>query len=144
ARQSRRQCADAAAPAAHLSIGGGLMLFSRKRTGSAPALQVGFYGKLPQFGDFMQYRATHEGVRALDEWFQSGLLSIHKAGGDALADYPELPPVQFLFHAPEGGSCLIGAFRTSEDQSGRRYPFAVFGVLECEKEVRAHALLPVA
>ncbi|HJZ87862.1 MAG TPA: type VI secretion system-associated protein TagF [Polyangia bacterium] len=119
------------------------MLFGRKKTEKA-VLDLGFYGKLPQFADFIQYHAAHDGVRALDEWFQSGLLAIQNASTEIAEDYPELPPVHFLFHAREGGACLIGGFRTSQDKSGRRYPFAVFAVLECTPDAAWHALVPVA
>jgi type VI secretion system ImpM family protein len=82
---------------------------------------VGFYGKLPQFGDFVQQRATGEPLAKLEEWIQVGLAALRDADGPLAEDYDEGPPVQFLH--PAG---LAGAMRPSRDASGRRYPFVVF------------------
>ncbi len=115
-----------------------------RKPGAAAILDVGYFGKLPQFADFIQYRAAYNEVRELDEYFQLGLVALnHATGGGIDDDYPEMPPVQFLFHCAPPAHCLVGAFRTSYDRAGRRYPFAVFGVLDCRQVSRWHTLVPL-
>ena len=118
------------------------MLFRRKS--SNLVVDLGFYGKLPQFADFVQHHATHEPVRALDEWLQAGLAALRASGEGIADDYGEVPHVRFLWHGREAGSCLVGAFRTSADRSGRRYPFIVFALLDCAAGARWHARAPIA
>jgi type VI secretion system ImpM family protein len=86
-----------------------------------PASPIGFFGKLPQFGDFVRHQAGAPIVLALDEWLREGAV--------ALAD--AMPWARFLFHECGSWECLVGALRPSEDRTGRRFPFAAFAQREC-------------
>ena len=74
----------------------------RRRAPGLETLGLGFYGKLPQFGDFVAKGATSDDVRALDGWLQAGLKLLAAAPLPAIEeDYDEAPPIQFLF-PPQG------------------------------------------
>jgi type VI secretion system ImpM family protein len=107
-----------------------------KKTVSRPCIELGFYGKLPRFSDFVHFFATSEEARALFDWFEEGLAALEKRPhAEILEDYAGSPSVQFLFHPPASQGpqrTLVGAFRASTDRSGRRYPFAVFALLSPE------------
>jgi type VI secretion system protein ImpM len=110
------------------------MMPSLRRGSAAPLREIGFWGKLPQFGDFVRHRTTRSVVRALDDWFREGEATL----GDREAS--DVGTVRFLFHDGESRECLVGVFEPSSDRIGRSFPFAIFGVTDCD---RWHSLAPV-
>jgi type VI secretion system protein ImpM len=110
------------------------MMPSLRRGSAVPLREIGFWGKLPQFADFVRHRTMRPVVRALDDWFREGEAAL----GDREA--ADAGTVRFLFHDGESRECLVGVFEPSSDRIGRSFPFAIFGVTDCD---RWHSLAPV-
>jgi type VI secretion system protein ImpM len=94
--------------------------------------EVGFYGKLPCRGDFLQRRAPQEFVDVWDAWLQEGLHESRQQLQDAwLETYLTGPVWRFAF-AP--GVCGDGAYAgilvPSVDRVGRYFPLTVIAKLE--------------
>lgn len=85
---------------------------------------VGFYGKIPTVGDFVQRRLAASFVDAWDEWLQAGIAVSREQLGDAWLDcYLGAPIWRFVI---SGGLCgsdaHAGILVPSVDRVGRYYP----------------------
>ncbi|HET6371579.1 MAG TPA: type VI secretion system-associated protein TagF [Nitrospiria bacterium] len=89
--------------------------------------QLGCFGKLPIYPDFIRFHAVGEEIRALDQWFQEGIHATQSRWGRSWeTEFTKIDPWNFVFHPKGGEAFLIGAFVPSRDRSGRRYPFFAF------------------
>jgi type VI secretion system protein ImpM len=96
---------------------------------------VGFYGKLPCRGDFLQRRAPQDFVDAWDAWLQEGLHESKLRLQDAWLDsYLTGPVWRFVLSA---GICGAGAYAgvlvPSVDRVGRYFPLTVIAQLATEE-----------
>ena len=104
-----------------------------------------FFGKLPNRSDFFRYNATGPEIRALDAWLQE---SLHAAERRFLSDWPavyrEAPAYDFVFRMDRTDTALVGVLNPSRDQSGRRFPFIVAGLIDMAGlDRRIPALVPL-
>lgn len=107
---------------------------------SSPAF---FYGKLPNFSDFVRHNASGSEVRALDRWLQEGLYAAaHHFGRNWNEAYERTSAYHFIF-SPEdtGGGVLVGILQPSRDRSERKYPFCV--ALKEEKRTFDEKAMPL-
>lgn len=91
----------------------------------------GFFGKLPQFPDFIKYRAGAEEFVLFDDWLQKGIASAKLKLGDGWKDlYSNSNSFEFVFPTKRNDKIISGVLFPSLDKSGRRYPFIVFSILQ--------------
>jgi type VI secretion system ImpM family protein len=82
--------------------------------------QVGCYGKLPFYGDYLRILPSHFPLAQFESWFAAGNLGTERQDGRLLA-YDSSPPGFAMF--PAQGRWWAIAIFSSQDQVGRRYPF---------------------
>ena len=94
--------------------------------------EVGFYGKLPCRGDFLQRRAPQDFVDVWDAWLQESLHETRKRLGEAWLDtYLTGPVWRFALSAGVcGENAYIGILVPSVDRVGRYFPLTVVARLE--------------
>lgn len=88
--------------------------------------QIGCFGKLPIYADFIRLHAESKEVRDLDQWFQEGIhFARAKVGRSWEDDFSKADRWRFVFHTG-GDSFLTGVYLPGRDKAGRRYPFFLF------------------
>ena len=87
----------------------------------------GFYGKLPQFGDFISRRLPRPFVDAWDQWLQSAILASREQLGDKWLDSYLVSPVWRFALSPglADDSAWAGILMPSVDRVGRYFPFLI-------------------
>jgi type VI secretion system protein ImpM len=99
--------------------------------------QTGFYGKMPDQGDFVSRRLAHAFVQRWDEWLQQCLAHCRTAlGADWERLYRDAPVWRFLL-APGtcGAPAWAGLVQPSVDRVGRYFPLTVAAELPSDVEV---------
>jgi type VI secretion system protein ImpM len=96
-----------------------------------PAVPVGFYGKLPSHGDFLQRGVSDDFVNRWDAWLQDGIARSRSELGDAWLDVFLTSPLwRFaLASGIVGGSVWAGVLLPSVDRVGRYFPLTVVAEL---------------
>lgn len=108
-------------------------------------IQVGYYGKVPAYGDFIRYRAGGKEIQHLDQWLQEGLNAASTSlGGGWKEECRRGPTYRFVFHPDGGEESVVGVCAPSEDRSGRVYPFVVFGAVDRGVFPVRPAMMPIA
>lgn len=91
----------------------------------------GGFGKLPAFDDFVRVSSNGPEAQLLDRWLHDGL-SYHaqkELGPEWEACYDANLYHRFVFRPDKGTQTLAGVIRAAMDQHGRRFPYALFGIL---------------
>lgn len=91
-------------------------------------MKIGFFGKLPGYGDFIQRNVSPDVINAWDNWV---LQAIESAHGDLQHEwqsvYFQSPIWRFLISSSVlGDNTVTGIMMPSVDKAGRSYPFTVF------------------
>jgi len=99
------------------------------------ASQVGWYGKLPAFGDFASRRLPSAFIRDYDAWLAQSLLHARTLlGTDWTQTYLDCPVWRFLLPpgvlGPEQHETWAGVMMASVDRVGRQFPFTLAAALE--------------
>lgn len=91
------------------------------------SLSIGFFGKLPAHGDFVQRNLCGIVVEHLDAWLQQGLAAVQQRLGAQWLDFYLTGPIWKFSLAPEllGDAAHIGAIMPSVDRVGRYFPLVV-------------------
>ena len=107
-------------------------------------MAVGFYGKLPSHGDFVQRGVTDVFVNRWDAWLQAGLAHSRHELGDPWVDLFLTSPLwRFILPAGiVGGSTWAGILLPSVDRASRCFPLTF--VAELGPEVRPFELSVLA
>lgn len=94
--------------------------------------EVGFYGKLPCRGDFLQRRAPQDFVDAWDAWLQECIHESRQRLQDTwLEIYLTAPVWRFVLSSGVcGEGAYAGIFVPSVDRVGRYFPLTVIARLE--------------
>lgn len=92
-----------------------------------PGATVGFFGKLPSHGDFIERRVSGSFRDAWDEWMQRSVMESQQAlGGRWLDCYLTSPIWRFyLCDGVVGPACYAGILLPSVDRVGRYFPLTV-------------------
>lgn len=113
-------------------------------SGTAGALPLGYFGKLPGSGDFVSRGLPRALIARLDAWLHDGMADLPASvGADWLDYYLVAPAWSFLLPAgtwDEG--ILLGALIPSVDRVGRYFPLAA--VRAVAADTPAGACLPPA
>lgn len=98
---------------------------------SKPALNArnvaGWFGKIPNLGDFASRRLPDALVRRWDRWLQGSLAQARdELGSEWQAAYLVAPILRFWVGAgARGGVCWAGLLMPSVDRVGRHFPLTV-------------------
>ena len=107
-------------------------------------MNVGCFGKLPIYADFIRYNAGAGEVRILDQWFQEGIhWSRLKLSPKWQEGYAAMQPYCFFLTEPGSKSGLLGVFVPGMDASGRLFPFSIFTTLQADDIPLNGMLLPI-
>ena len=112
----------------------------------APAVAVGFYGKLPSRGDFVRAGLPAGFVTPWDAWLQGVLPGSRTLlGGRWQPAWMEAPVWRFLLRAGEcGPGAVLGLWMPSVDAVGRAFPLTIAAVFANGPAVLAEDWLDVA
>jgi type VI secretion system protein ImpM len=99
-----------------------------QRASKGPAaVRVGFFGKIPARGDFVQAGLSRHFTQAWDGWVQAVLPPCRKLFGQSWEDVWRAAPC-CRFALP-GGQCgaapVLGLLLPSADRAGRLFPFMI-------------------
>ncbi|MHB8723137.1 MAG: type VI secretion system-associated protein TagF [Steroidobacteraceae bacterium] len=94
-------------------------------------MPVGFYGKLPSHGDFLQRGVNDEFVNRWDAWLQDGIARSRSELGEAWLDVFLTSPLwRFAFASGVvGGPAWAGVLLPSVDRVGRYFPLTIVAEL---------------
>lgn len=97
-----------------------------------PAAAPGWFGKLPNLGDFASRRLPDAFVHRWDRWLQRSLASARdQLGAHWLDSYLVAPIVRFWLRPGLAGECAwAGLMMPSVDRVGRHFPLTVAWPLE--------------
>lgn len=88
------------------------------------------FGKMPIHSDFIRYNLTTREAGAFEKWIQEGVACIarkHPKGWPPV--YRNFPVHHFVLSGSEQETSLIGSLTSSQDKSGRVYPFATLAAV---------------
>jgi type VI secretion system protein ImpM len=91
------------------------------------AIKVGFFGKLPGYGDFIQRNVSPNFINQWDNWILQSIEASHMQLGDAWKEvYFNSPIWRFTIDGTIfKGDTITGIIMPSVDSAGRSYPFSV-------------------
>jgi len=94
---------------------------------SAALVRVGFFGKIPSRGDFVQAGLSRPFIQAWDDWLQAILPACQRLTGDAWdAVWSSAPSWRFTLPAGLCGTRpVVGLLLPSTDRTGRRFPLTI-------------------
>jgi len=103
--------------------------------------EIGFYGKLPTYGDFIQKRLPQNFINPWHEWLQSGMLAAREHEPENwLSYYLNCPAWCFVLGAGVCGSQPVaGVTIPSVDKVGRYFNFTMASVLPEETKPTSFA-----
>lgn len=91
------------------------------------SLELGFYGKLPEFPDFIKSDNASQQVASLHKWLDLSFDRLYKQLGDnARESFEALPPLSFVVRLPDDPQAVVCLWKPSHDTSGRRSPFTIY------------------
>lgn len=98
--------------------------------------ELGFYGKLPTYGDFIQKRLPQEFINSWHEWLQDGMRAVRENEPENwLTYYLNCPAWCFVLSAGICGSQPVaGVTIPSVDRVGRYFNFTMASILPEETE----------
>lgn len=96
--------------------------------------RIGWFGKLPSHGDFLQRRAPEEFVNAWDPWLQECIAQSRQQLGHGWLDVYLTSPVWrfFLTGGVISASSYAGIVLPSVDRVGRYFPLTIFSELPAD------------
>jgi len=106
------------------------------------ATSVGWFGKLPSHGDFLQRRVPDAFLNKWDAWLQESVAQSRAQLGDAWLQTYLTSPVWrfFLSQGVIGSSSFAGIVLPSVDRVGRYFPLTVLAELPAELPAMAVAI----
>jgi len=97
-------------------------------------IELGFYGKLPTYGDFIQKRLPSDFINPWHEWLQSGMLACREKNPEGwLSYYLNCPAWSFVLAAGIcGQQAVAGVTIPSVDRVGRYFNFTLASILPAD------------
>lgn len=94
-------------------------------------VDIGFYGKLPTYGDFIQKRLPTDFINPWHEWLQSGMVACRERDPEGwMAFYLNCPAWSFVLSAGVcGEQAVAGVTIPSVDRVGRYFNFTMASIL---------------
>ncbi|GAB3528859.1 type VI secretion-associated protein [Photobacterium proteolyticum] len=93
----------------------------------------GYFGKIPDRGDFIQAHLSPEFVKPWNDWLQATLAVSREQLGEQWLDYYLTSPIWHFVLSPGvcGDSCVAGTLMPSIDQVGRHFYFTLASAVDC-------------
>lgn len=97
-------------------------------------IDLGFYGKLPTYGDFIQKRLPTDFINPWHEWLQSGMVACREKSPEGwMSYYLNCPAWSFVLSAGIcGEQAIAGVTIPSVDRVGRYFNFTVASILPAD------------
>jgi len=92
-------------------------------------VSVGYFGKIPSRGDFVKGSDNPALVKLLDDWLARAM-DLMMADAHWKTNYDAVAPLHFVIAGPRRRHAIAGHIVASSDESGRRFPFLVMGMLD--------------
>ncbi len=94
-------------------------------------IDLGFYGKLPTYGDFIQKRLPTDFINPWHEWLQNGMMACRERNPEGwMTFYLNCPAWSFVLSAGIcGEQAVAGVTIPSVDRVGRYFNFTMASVL---------------
>lgn len=90
----------------------------------------GYFGKLPEFNDFIKFNAGSAEILFIDRWLQDGLAYARlKSKSEWKEKYEYLQPTCFFIPVPSSERIAAGMLYAGKDKSNREFPFLIFSLL---------------
>lgn len=97
---------------------------------SSEEIVSGYFGKLPEFNDFIKFNAGSPDILFIDSWLQEGLAQVKsKFKSEWKEKYDSLPPTGFFIPAPSSDKITAGMMYAGKDKSGREFPFIIYSLI---------------
>lgn len=91
---------------------------------------AGYFGKLPEFNDFIKFNSGLPEILFVDKWIQDGLANAKLKIKNAWKEkYETLLPTNFYIPFQSSGRATAGVMYSSCDKSGREFPMVGFSVI---------------
>ncbi|MFH1197528.1 MAG: type VI secretion system-associated protein TagF [bacterium] len=88
---------------------------------------IGYFGKLPNFADFVSFNSANDEINNFDQWLQKGLMIAKSRLVNKFDEnYLAMPSYRFLFPSVNNSYSLIGTLYPGRDLSGRKFPFITY------------------
>lgn len=102
----------------------------------ASIIDLGFYGKLPTYGDFIQKRLPRDFINPWHEWLQSGMMACREKDAEGwMSYYLNCPAWSFVLSAGVcGEQAVAGVTIPSVDRVGRYFNFTMASILPANVE----------
>ena len=99
---------------------------------SDPIINIGYLGKVPSLGDFVQDSVSKEFSEHWEQWLQAAIAVSKEQLGEVWQDNYLIGPVWHFALSPNivGDKGVMGTLLPSMDAVGRYYPFTVASTLE--------------
>ena len=99
---------------------------------SDPIINIGYLGKVPSLGDFVQDNVSKEFSEHWEQWLQAAIAVSKEQLGEVWQDNYLTGPVWHFALSPNivGDKGVMGTLLPSMDAVGRHYPFTVASTLE--------------
>ena len=109
-------------------------------------LAAGYYGKVPQIGDFVTRRVSSNTVSIWDNWLRHGLYEMKgMPASTGLVDQRHTKAIwNFILPPAVMGMQLIGLIGASNDRVGRQFPFTLFRpiIVRSNQQIRLEHIAP--
>ncbi|MCS0630460.1 type VI secretion system-associated protein TagF [Telluria mixta] len=92
-------------------------------------VSIGYFGKIPSRGDFVKGSDNPALVKLLDDWLARAM-DLMTADAHWKANYDAVAPLHFVIAGPRRRHAIAGHIVASSDESGRRFPFLMMGMLD--------------
>lgn len=97
-------------------------LFKRKKV-----VNIGCFGKLPIYADFIKSRSENNELNLFDKWIQEGIhFAKTKLEQDFKEHYSRSLYYNFIFQPKSSDKSIVGTLFPGMDESGRSFPFVIF------------------
>jgi type VI secretion system ImpM family protein len=106
-------------------------------------IHIGYFGKLPEFPDFIKHNSGQPETALFDDWIQKGLYTARLKLSSWKELYKNTPPYNFIVPIKESGRFLTGAIYFSCDKHNREFPFILFSVIDFNSIRLPFHLLPL-
>jgi type VI secretion system protein ImpM len=104
--------------------------------------RIGYFGKLPVYGDFVKASDNVALVHLLDDWL-AGVMNLLTAEARWKQHYDALPALRFAFVGTRSKQAIAGHIAASHDQSQRRFPFLSMSAIAVGDAAGFAALSPL-
>jgi len=102
---------------------------------------IGYFGKLPNFPDFIKFNAGSDEILILDKWIQEGIVLAKSLFKNKWKEYYRNSD-SYMFIYPFTSNTIIGIIKPCTDKSGREFPFLMFIKLESVTTYIPYYLIP--